>query len=161
MYDLHCIMKHTCSILLCAAVACLTCAPAENAPKTTMNTQINYTEVSDYQAIRETIGLYLKGCSTGKSEDMKPAFLPEATMYWVENGELKGGPIQILFDGIDAMPGAGDQAAVVSSIVIEKNIAQARVETDKEGGPRYSDMFQLLKTKDGWKIISKIYCSQR
>lgn len=126
-----------------------------------MNTTANYTEVSDYEAIRATIGLYLKGCSTGKSEDMKPAFLPEATMYWVENGELKGGPIQILFDGIDAMPGAGDQAAVISSVVIEKNIAQARVETDKQGGPRYSDMFQLLKTAEGWKIISKIYYSHR
>lgn len=92
---------------------------------------------------------------------MKPAFHEGATMYWVENGELKGGPIQILFDVIDSMPGAGKQAAVISSVVIEKDIAQARVETDKEGGPRYSDMFNLLKTKDGWKIISKIYHSHR
>lgn len=126
-----------------------------------MNTQPNYTEVADYQAICKTIGLYLKGCSTGRSEDMKPAFLPESTIYWMENGEMKGGPIQILFDIIDSMPGAGDQAAVISSVVIEKDIAQARVETDKEGGPRYSDMFLLIKTADGWKIITKIFHSHR
>lgn len=153
-------MKYMASTLLFAVVALCGAASAED---TTQQNHMNtcYTQVSDYEAIRATIGLYLKGCSTGKSADMKPAFLPEATMYWVENGELKGGPIQILFDGIDAMPGAGDQAAVISSIVIEKNIAQARVETDKEGGPRYSDMFQLVKTAEGWKIISKIYYSHR
>ena len=153
-------MKHILLTLFCAAAAMPSFTAAEE-PNTTPTKTMSYTEVSDYEAIRTTIGLYLKGCSTGKSEDMKPAFLPEATMYWVENGELKGGPIQILFDGIDAMPGAGDQAAVISSIVIEKNIAQARVETDKEGGPRYSDMFQLVKTAEGWRIISKIYYSQR
>ena len=92
---------------------------------------------------------------------MKPAFHDGATMYWTENGELKGGPIQILFDVIDSAPGVGDQAAVISSVVIEKDIAQARVETDKQGGPRYSDMFNLIKTKEGWKIISKIYHSHR
>ena len=147
--------------LLCSALGLcgLSAATGEANPPTPMNA--TYTETSDYEAIRATIGLYLKGCSTGKSEDMKPAFLPGATMYWIENGELKGGPIQLLFDGIDSMPGAGDQAAVISSIVIEKDIAQARVETDKEGGPRYSDMFQLLKTADGWRIISMIYHSHR
>ena len=150
-------MQH---MILCALVTLGGISAAEETtPPTPMNA--HYTEVSDYKAICETIGLYLKGCSTGRSEDMKPAFLPQATMYWVEDGELKGGPIQILFDGIDAMPGAGDQATVISSVAIEKNIAQARVETDKEGGPRYSDMFQLLKTKEGWKIMSKIYCSHR
>lgn len=153
-------MKYMHTITLCLGLA-LAASAGTDTPQPTMNTTPCYTEISDYQAICETIGLYLKGCSTGKSADMKPAFLPQATMYWVENGELRGGPIQILFDGIDSMPGAGDQAAVISSVVIEKNIAQARVETDKEGGPRYSDMFQLLKTKDGWKIMSKIYCSHR
>ena len=127
---------------------------------TTMDTTC-YTEISDYEAIRHTIGLYLEGCAQGKSSIMKPAFHDGATMYWTENGELKGGPIQILFDVIDSAPGAGDQAAVISSVVIEKDIAQARVETDKQGGPRYSDMFNLIKTKDGWKIISKVYHNHR
>lgn len=152
-------MRHIPLMLFCAAATLGGLSAAEK--PTPELPAMNYTEVSDYEAIRATIGLYLKGCSTGKSADMKPAFLPEATMYWVENGELKGGPIQILFDGIDAMPGAGDQAATISSIVIEKNIAQARVETDKQGGPRYSDMFQLVKTAEGWRIISKIYYSHR
>lgn len=107
------------STIFAAACAFCSSAVAEETPQTpTMNTTANYTEVSDYEAIRATIGLYLKGCSSGKSEDMKPAFLPEAAMYWVENGELKG-------------------------------------------GPRYSDMFQRLKTAAGWKIISKIYYSHR
>lgn len=153
-------MKRISTTLLCLGLAVSGIASSEDI-LLTPHMSADYTEMEDYQAICVAIGMYLKGCATGNSEDMKPAFLPQATVYWVEKGELKGGPIQILFDVIDAMPGAGNQSAVISSINIEKNIAQVRLETDKEGGPRYSDMFQMLKTKDGWKIMSKIYYSHR
>ncbi len=60
------------------------------------------TYVEEYQAITEVLNKYIEGCKQAKSSIMKPAFNEHATMYSVgADGELTGGAIPILFEGID------------------------------------------------------------
>lgn len=131
------------------------------APITMKNTS-HYTDISDYEAIRHALNLYLEACAKGNSGIMKPAFHPDARMCWVKEGQLQTVPIQTLYDIIDSQPASPHpQQQSVTSIVIEQDIAQARIETDMEDGPRYSDMFTLAKTSHGWEIISKTYHQHR
>ena len=112
---------------------------------------------ADYAAIRQVVGLYLQAGRDGKSDTMKPAFHKDAIMYSVDKGAVGGGPIQNLYDYIDGHPAAGDLEAEITAIDIAGTVASVRVESDKWHGARFSDMFLLLKDKDGWKIITKVF----
>lgn len=115
------------------------------------------TNLSDYQAIRDNLNLYIEGGRQGKSSIMKSAFHPQAVMYGHVDGKLVGGPIQILFDGIDNAPPAKNLKADVTKIDIAGKIAQAQVESRDWSGASYTDMFQFVKDGTEWKILVKEY----
>lgn len=115
------------------------------------------TNLSDYQAIRDSLNLYIEGGRQGKSSIMKIAFHPQAVMYGHVDGKLVGGPIQILFDGIDNAPAAKNLKADVTKIDIAGKIAQAQVESRDWSGASYTDMFQFVKDGSEWKILVKEY----
>lgn len=128
----------------------------------TMKNTSPCTDISDYEAIRHALNLYLDACAKGNSSIMKSAFHPDSLMCWVEEGQLQVVPIQTLYDIIDSLPASPHSPQQsITSIIIEQDIAQARIETDMEEGHRYSDMFTLAKTSQGWKIISKTYHQHR
>ena len=112
---------------------------------------------ADYAAIRQVVGLYIQSGKEGKSEIMQPAFHKDAIIYGVEKGVISGGPIQELFNFIDKHPEAKELNAEITAVDIAGTIACVRVESDKWHGARYSDMFLLLKDKEGWKIITKVF----
>lgn len=112
---------------------------------------------ADYAAIRQVVGLYLQAGREAKSETMKPAFHKDAIMYSVDKGSISGGPIQNLYDYIDGHPKADSLEAEITAIDIASTVASVRVESDKWHGARFSDIFLLLKDKEGWKIITKVY----
>lgn len=111
----------------------------------------------DYAAIRQVVGLYLQAGREAKSDTMKPAFHKDAIMYSVDKDGISGGPIRNLYDYIDGHPKADALKAEITAIDIAGTVASVRVESDKWHGARYSDLFVLLKDKDGWKIITKVY----
>ena len=60
------------------------------------------TYVQEYKAITEVLNKYIDGCKQANSSIMKPSFSDQATMFSVgADGELAGGAIENLFDGID------------------------------------------------------------
>ena len=59
------------------------------------------TSTNERDAIAETIQHYVDGGKTGRTEEMKLAFHPGATIYGYLGPELFGGPIQLLFDWND------------------------------------------------------------
>lgn len=115
------------------------------------------TNLKDYQAVKAALGLYIEAGKQAKSSIMKPAFHPQAVMYGHVDGKLVGGPIQSLYDIIDKGPAAKNLKAEVTKVEIVGQIAQAQVESTDWNGASYTDMFQLVKDGDDWKILVKEY----
>jgi|GEM_PF-306050 len=102
-------------------------------------------------AIAAVIDTYIEGGKKGSGEVMKAAFVDGANIY----SARFGGPIQALFDLVDGHPAEGIVYTIANLDIIE-DIAMARVEIDNWSGAKYTDMFTLIKTADGWRIASKV-----
>lgn len=105
------------------------------------------TSVKEYEEILAVINQYLEGCNKN-SAVMKPAFH--------ENAIVNAQPVKNLFDGVDE---AGETQAVgrVDILDVVGDIACARVVLEGWHGMNFVDFHHLIKTEDGWKIVSKIY----
>ena len=85
------------------------------------------TSLSEYEAIAHTVKQYVNGGRSGKSEDMKPAFHADATIFGYIGPDLFAGPIQGLFDWNDQNGPATGLQARIASIDIIGTIATARI----------------------------------
>lgn len=94
---------------------------------------------------------------------MKEAFHQEATIVGYYNGGLVFDPIQKLYDLIDGNGPAPHIEPIVSSIEVLESIAVVRLEvahwTGKVIGTdsHMSDLFNLIKSENGWKISHKMF----
>lgn len=118
--------------------------------------------LTEYDGIVKTIQLYLEGSRQGKSELMRPAFHPDASFFGYAGGQLATGT-PFLFDWIDGNGSAPQIEPRVVSVDILDSIAVVRLEVAGWSGKlaganvRMSDLFTLLKTPAGWKIIQKAF----
>ena len=116
----------------------------------------------EYDKIVQTMQMYIDGCREGKSELMRPAFLANASFFGYAGGQLAVGT-QFLFDWIDKNGPAPDIEPRIVSVDILESIAVVRLEVAgwsgnlADSGVSMSDLFTLLKTQDGWKIIQKAF----
>jgi hypothetical protein len=110
-----------------------------------------------YEAIADTIQQYVNGGKSGRSEDMKPAFHANATIHGYLGPDLIAGPIQILYDWVDANEPATELQSWIASIDLQGTIASVRLEEYNWSGHRFTDLFTLFKTEGEWKIISKVF----
>ena len=106
--------------------------------------------------------IYLEGCRQGNSGLMRPAFHADAGFFGFAGKALAVG-MPFLFEWVDKNgPSPGIRPRVVSVDVVE-SIAAVRLEVDGWSGAlagpdvRMSDIFTLLKTDSGWKIIQKAF----
>jgi hypothetical protein len=129
----------------------------ENKPQGEETMSTSPTTVSEYDAIARTIQRYVDGGKSGRGDEMKDAFHPDATIFGYIGADLFAGPIQKLFDWNDQNGPAMELQARPASIDIEGTIATARLELDNWTGHRFTDMFTLLKVDGEWKIISKVF----
>jgi len=118
--------------------------------------------LTEYDKIVQTMQKYIDGSKQGKSELMRPAFHPDASFFGYAGEQLAIGT-QFLFDWIDKNGPAPDIEPRILSVDILDSIAVVRLEVaDWSGklagsGVRMSDLFTLLKTPSGWKIIQKAF----
>jgi hypothetical protein len=118
--------------------------------------------LTEYDKIIQTMQMYIDGSKQGKSELMRPAFHANASFFGYAGGQLAVGT-QYLFDWIDRNGPAPDIEPRVVSVDILDSIAVVRLEVAgwsgklAGSGVRMSDLFTLLKTPDGWKIIQKAF----
>ena len=117
------------------------------------------TYVHEYQAINEVLNQYIEGCKQAKSSIMKLAFSKQATMFSVDDdGQLAGGAIPILFDGIDnGFTPSPDAQAAITRIEIVGSAASARIDANDMSGISFTDFFHLLKVDGEWTVVSKIF----
>ncbi|HTT64531.1 MAG TPA: nuclear transport factor 2 family protein [Bryobacteraceae bacterium] len=116
----------------------------------------------EYDGIIETMQKYIEAGRQGKSEVMRSAFHPDASFFGYAGGKLVSG-IPFLFDWIDRNGPAPDIQPRFVSVDVLESIAVVRLEVDGWSGAicgsgvRMSDVFTLLKTPEGWKIIQKAF----
>jgi hypothetical protein len=114
-------------------------------------------DINEYDAIAKTIEQYIDGGKTGRTEEMKKAFHPDATIFGYVGSDLFAGPIQGLFDWNDQNGAATDLQGRIASIDVVASVATVRLELDNWGVHRFTDMFTLLKVDGQWKIMNKVF----
>ena len=121
------------------------------------------TYVSEYDAILRTMQGYLDGVREGRSELMRPVFHPAATFFGHYPGGVMNGPIQPLFDWVDQNGPAADVEFRVATVEILGTIASVRIEVERLSGTlagagvSMSDVFNLMLTDEGWRIVQKAF----
>ena len=117
---------------------------------------------TEYDAVVKTMQLYIDGCKQGASRVMRPAFHENAGFFGYAGGELAAGT-SFLFDWIDQNGPSPHIRPRFVSVDILESIAAVRLEVDGWSGGlagptvRMSDIFTLLKTPNGWRIIQKAF----
>jgi hypothetical protein len=118
--------------------------------------------LGEYDKIVQIMQMYIDGCKQGRSELMRPAFHTNASFFGYAGGQLAVGT-QFLFDWIDQNGPALKIEPRIVSVDILDSIAVVRLEVAgwsgklAGSGVRMSDLFTLLKTPEGWKIIQKAF----
>jgi Putative lumazine-binding len=118
--------------------------------------------ISDHDEILRTMQTYIDGSRQGKSKTMRSAFHPDASFFGYVGDQCVSGT-RFLFDWIDKNGPAPDIEPRTVSIDVLDSIAVVRLEVGgwsgnlAGSGIHMSDIFTLLKTPDGWKIISKAF----
>ncbi len=115
------------------------------------------TDASEHDAIAEVVQHYIDGAKSGRSDDMKPAFHEDATIFGYVGADLFAGPIQQLFAWNDENGPATGLEARIANIDLVDTVATVRLELDNWTGHRFTDLFTLLKVDGEWKIMNKVF----
>jgi Putative lumazine-binding len=118
--------------------------------------------LTEYDQIVNVMQMYIDGSKQGNSKLMRPAFHADASFFGYAGDQLAIGT-GFLFDWIDKNGAADKIEPRIVSVDILDSIAVVRLEVAgcsgnlAGSGARMSDLFTLLKTPDGWKIIQKAF----
>lgn len=113
--------------------------------------------LAEYDAIARAVQHYIEGGRTGSSETMKLGFAATASIHGYLGPDLIAGPIQDLYDWVDANPPASGLVDRIASIDIHDSFTSVRVEVENWAGHRFTDVLSLLKMYGEWKIVSKTF----
>ena len=112
----------------------------------------------DEKAVRAVIQLYFKGIIKYDEASLRKAFHPDAFVIGLNKaGEIEREPFQewVLYTRGKAPDPTGRNNSIVSVDITGK---AAMVKTDLNWPHvRYIDYMSLLKIKDEWRIVNKIY----
>ena len=115
------------------------------------------TDGSDREEINQAVQHYIDGAISGRGDDMKLGFHPQATIFGYVGDDLMAGPIQQLYDWNDANGAATELQARIAGIDIAGTVATVRLELENWTGSRFTDLFTLLKVEGEWKIMNKVF----
>lgn len=116
------------------------------------------TSVQEYNAVIETLSMYIRGLATAEGDTMRPAFHPDAVMFTVaEKAVTRMAAHNALFDGMDNDFAPSTPTSAVLTVDIVGDVASARVDSDDVDGFRFSDFFHLLKADGQWQIVAKTF----
>jgi len=111
-------------------------------------------------AIRVAIKHYAEGMRTGSVEILKEGFHEQAILCGYLGDELIAAPIEALYEWVGSNPAptetGEDYGYSILAIEINGRVATATIrETSHDGD--VIDYFHLLKEKDRWWIVSKLW----
>lgn len=110
----------------------------------------------DRKEIETVCNYYLDGGTNGDSVLFSKAFSPGGQMQYMRNDTLV---VVSLKDFMARMPNSGkktDRKTKIESVEVYGNAAVAKL-TIEYPTFFFHDIMSLLKTKEGWKIVGKIF----
>ena len=110
----------------------------------------------EIEAIKTVCNYYLDGATNGDSVMFSKAFSSGGQMQYMRNDTLV---VVSLKDFMGRMRNTGqktDRQTKIETVEVYGNAAMAKL-TIEYPTFYFHDMMSLLKTKEGWKIVSKIF----
>ncbi len=114
------------------------------------------TDLKTMQDIQTVLTYYLDGATNGDSVMFSKAFHPDGQMRFMRNDTVMN---VLLKDFMARMRNTGtktDRKTRIDNIQVYGNAASAKL-TCEYPTFYFHDIMSLLKTKDGWKIVGKIF----
>ena len=114
------------------------------------------TDIKTIQEIQTVLTYYLDGGTNGDSVMFSKAFVPDGQMRYMRNDTIfnvswKDFMARARNNGVKQ-----DRKTKIESIQVFGNAASAKL-TIENPTFYFHDIMSLLKTKDGWKIVGKIF----
>ncbi|MFI0941607.1 nuclear transport factor 2 family protein [Streptomyces sp. NPDC021020] len=110
------------------------------------------------EAVLAPLRAYARGHATGDPEHFRTAFLPTAHVEGLRDGKFVSWTLEdycALFPGRPA-PDEASRTRRIDSVDVHGSAATARM-TLVHGPDRFTDVFLLVRTDDGWRIANKAY----
>ena len=121
------------------------------------------TQTSEEAAVRAAVNHYVQGHATGSPQEFSAAFHDKASLFWVDaQGQLATRTSAEYIARAAGHP-AADEAKRIRRIVfvdITGTAAVAKVELDYPDAHMF-DYLSLLKINGEWRIINKIFNTER
>ena len=114
------------------------------------------TDLKTMQEIQTVLTYYLDGGTNGDSVMFSKAFVPDGQMRYMRNDTLMN---VVLKDFMGRMRNTGtkqERKTKIENIQVFGNAASAKL-TIEYPTFYFHDIMSLLKTKDGWKIVGKVF----
>lgn len=119
-------------------------------------------EPSEEALVRRTVETYLHGLKFNDVASFKKAFLPDAKLFFVKkDGSLGQLTQEQWYKGFEASAGKEEQGTLkIVAVDRTGNAASVKVQEDYPTSS-YTDYISLLKLNGEWKIVNKIFVSER
>jgi hypothetical protein len=117
------------------------------------------TQQQDIDAVKTVCNYYLDGGTNGDSVLFSKAFSPTGLMQFMKNDTLQ---VVSLKDFMARMKNSGikqDRKTKIENVEVYGNAATAKLAIEYPTF-YFHDIMSLLKTKEGWKIVGKIFYRQ-
>lgn len=114
------------------------------------------TDLKTIQEIQTVVTYYLDGGTNGDSVMFSKAFVPDGQMRYMRNDTLFNVSLKDFMARARNNGVKQERKTKIESIQVFGNAATAKL-TIEYPTFYFHDIMSLLKTKDGWKIVSKIF----
>lgn len=114
------------------------------------------TDIKTIQEIQTVLTYYLDGGTNGDSVMFSKAFVPDGQMRYMRNDTIFNVSLKDFMARARNNGVKQDRKTKIESIQVFGNAASAKL-TIENPTFYFHDIMTLLKTKDGWKIVGKIF----
>jgi putative lumazine-binding protein len=116
----------------------------------------------DEAQVRSVVESYLHGLQFNDVESLRKAFWPDAKLFFVDKkgslGQLTQSQWYAMFAGSAGKEEKGDLK--IAALEVTRDIASVKV-VENYPGSRYTDYLSLVRFDGAWKIVNKIYTSEK
>lgn len=114
------------------------------------------TDLKTMQEIQTVLTYYLDGGTNGDSLMFSKAFVPDGQMRYMRNDTVMNVALRDFMARMRNTGNKTDRKTKIENIQVFGNAASAKL-TIEYPTFYFHDIMSLLKTKDGWKIVGKIF----
>jgi hypothetical protein len=116
---------------------------------------------SEENGVREAINYYAEGMRMGSVEILKKGFHQQAILSGYLGDEMIVAPIEGLYEWVESNPAPAETGeafgCAILAMEVTHRVATATVRETTHEGDKFIDYFHLLKDRERWWIVSKLW----